>query len=90
MSNTQSHDLAYLTLLGLADTPEAYECANNYCQEEISPARYALGYKTCLACGDREAINKRKLWCVAPLNKSNYMLFTDPELLKQLNPKRTT
>jgi len=23
------------------------------------------------------------------MNKSNYMLFTDPELLKQLNPKRT-
>jgi hypothetical protein len=24
------------------------------------------------------------------MNKSNYMLFTDVSLLKQLNPKRTT
>jgi hypothetical protein len=24
------------------------------------------------------------------MNKSNYMLFTDPDMLKQLNPKRTT
>jgi hypothetical protein len=24
------------------------------------------------------------------MNKSNYMLLTDPEILKQLNPKRTT
>jgi hypothetical protein len=31
------------------------------------------------------------LWCIAPLsNKAAYTLITDIELLKQLNPKRTT
>jgi hypothetical protein len=40
-----------------------------------------------MACGDKAARQVRHT--VAPLNKSNYMLFTDPELLKQLNPKRT-
>lgn len=49
--------------------------------------RWKLGYTTCLPCGEAQA--KKRKHTVAPLNKSNYMLFTDPELLKQLNPKRT-
>jgi len=72
-----------------ADQTEHY-CINDYCQEEISPQRFNLGYRVCLACGDRQAVQARKLWTIAPLNKSNYMLFTDISLLKQLNPKRTT
>jgi hypothetical protein len=48
-----------------------------------------IGYTTCLRCGEREAQEARKLWCVAPLNKSNYVLITDPTLLRGLNPKRT-
>jgi len=54
----------------------------------VPVARWQLGYTTCLPCGDIQA-HKRK-FTVAPLNKSNYMLFTDPTMLKQLNPKRTT
>jgi hypothetical protein len=38
-------------------------------------------------CGEKAAQKKRHT--VAPMNKSNYMLITDPTLLKQLNPKRT-
>ncbi len=49
--------------------------------------RWKIGYTTCLPCGEVQA--KKRKHTVAPLNKSNYMLFTDPELLKQLNPKRT-
>jgi len=41
-----------------------------------------------MACGEK--IAKQVKFTVAPMNKSNYMLFTDPEMLKQLNPKRTT
>jgi hypothetical protein len=37
-----------------------------------------------------EAAAKQKKHTVAPMTKSNYMLFTDPEMLKQLTPKRTT
>lgn len=56
--------------------------------ERVPPARAKLGYKTCLTCG--EAAAKTVRHTIAPMNKSNYMLFTDTELLKQLNPKRTT
>lgn len=41
----------------------------------------------CLPCGDTAA--KKVKHTIAPLNKSNYMVFTDITLLKQLNPKRT-
>lgn len=75
-----------LTLLGLLD----YECANDQCLELIHRARYALGYRHCLACGDREAVRQRKLWCIAPIsNKAGYTRVTDYSLLKQINPKRT-
>lgn len=57
------------------------------CGEVVPPLRAQLGYRTCLPCGETQA--KQRRHTVAPLNKSNYMLFTDPELLKQLNPKRT-
>ena len=84
---TQNPNAYDLTLLGLADSPEIYECANDYCQAEIQPARYALGYMTCLACGDRQAVRDRKLWCVAPMHKSNYMLITDKTDLQGINNK---
>lgn len=44
---------------------------------------------TCLDCGDAEAKRVSARHTVAPINKSNYMYIHDPELLKQLNPKRT-
>ncbi len=59
------------------------------CGETFSAARRNAGYHLCLFCGDDAAREERKGWCIAPLNKSNYMLFTDFNLLKQLNPKRT-
>jgi hypothetical protein len=42
----------------------------------------------CLPCGEVAA--KKVKHTIAPLNKSNYMVFTDTALLKQLNPKVTT
>ncbi len=58
------------------------------CGEEFSLDRWALGYKTCLPCG--EAASKQVKRTVVPINKSNYMLITDLADLKGLNPKRTT
>ena len=55
--------------------------------ERVPPARARLGYRTCLSCGETAA--KQVKHTVAPMNKSNYMLFTDVNMLKQLNPKRT-
>ena len=58
------------------------------CEQYVNPHRAKLGYSTCLKCG--EEIAKQRKHTIAPINKSNYMVITDPEALKQLNPKRTT
>jgi len=62
---------------------------------QVEPARADLLKEqgkpmTCLKHGDVLAKERAKLYTVVPMNKSNYMLVTDHELLKQLNPKRTT
>ena len=56
------------------------------CNTPINPKRAALGYRLCLACGEREA--RKKTYPSAPINKSSYVLITNREQLKQLNPKR--
>ncbi len=58
------------------------------CGGFIAHARYKLGYKTCLQCGEAAAKNVKHT--IAPLNKSNYYYISSMETLKQLNPKRTT
>lgn len=58
------------------------------CGGSISPARWALGYRICLECGDWVA--RQKVWTVTHGHKSSFFVVTDRETLKQLNPKRTT
>jgi hypothetical protein len=41
-----------------------------------------------MECG--EMLAQRVKHTIAPINKSNYMLISNKEELKQLNPKRTT
>jgi hypothetical protein len=53
------------------------------CGEEVPPPRAALGYRLCLPCGEKKAREVRHT--IAPLPKSNYMVFTDLSLLKGLN-----
>ena len=55
------------------------------CGELYSLARYELGYTTCLSCGEQQATKVKH--CVAPMHKSNYMLFTNLEDLKGINNK---
>jgi ribosomal protein L37AE/L43A len=55
------------------------------CGDEMFVERAALGYRTCLPCGDQEAKEARSSWTVVPMPKSNYILVTDPTLLKGLN-----
>lgn len=57
------------------------------CSEPVSLPRAKLGYQCCLDCGDKLAAKARKLWTIAPVHKSNYMLITDPSLLRGLNNK---
>ena len=53
------------------------------CGNDIPLARFQLGYRQCLLCGEKTA-QKRK-FTVAPMPKSNYILITDLSLLKGLN-----
>ena len=57
------------------------------CGDEVAHDRWALGYKTCLPCG--EIASKKIKHCIVNMNKMAYMVVTDLEILKQLNPKRT-
>lgn len=57
------------------------------CYTPFAVERFRLGYHTCLDCGDTAA--RKVVFTTAPINKSNYMLITDINTLKQLNPKRT-
>jgi hypothetical protein len=56
------------------------------CGEEIPNGRVLLGYTTCIYCGEIEA--QKVKHCIVPMNKSNYVVVTNPDVLKQLNPKR--
>lgn len=58
------------------------------CGFDYEDGRAMLGYRVCLKCGDTDAHNRKHT--IVPQNKSNYMLVTDYDILKQLNPKRTT
>lgn len=55
------------------------------CGDDVDPKRYALGYRLCLSCGDKVA--KQRRHTVAPMHKSNYMLFTNLDDLKGINNK---
>lgn len=58
-----------------------------HCDDDIDPRRAALGYKLCLFCGEEAAKEERRGWTIAPLHKSNYMLWTNKEDLKGINNK---
>jgi hypothetical protein len=59
------------------------ECVR--CSGQVHPDRSSLGYDTCLVCG--EVMARKRVFTVAPMHKSNYMLFTNPEDLKGINNK---
>jgi len=60
------------------------------CDDEISPARWEIGKRVCLECGEELSRQERMGWCIAPIsNKAGYTRVTDYSLLKQINPKRT-
>jgi len=69
----------------MAEDKHTRECI--ICGSEVAHARWALGYKTCMPCG--QAASKKVKHCIVNMNKVAYMVVTDLETLKQLNPKRT-
>ena len=56
------------------------------CGEAINPKRADLGYNTCIDCAKRTGTSQVRT--VVPLSKSNYVLVTNVDDLKGLNPKR--
>lgn len=68
----------------MSDHTHSLICTSCYA-ERIPPARARLGYRTCMSCGETAAKNVRHT--IAPMHKSNYMLFTNMEDLKGINNK---
>ncbi len=59
------------------------------CGDHYSPKRKAAGYKVCLWCGEEQAMQERKSWCIGQAySKGGYQLITNPTDLKVNNPKR--
>lgn len=62
------------------------------CGEFFPDERKVLGFDRCMPCNTKYAearyqeIKKQSV----PLNKSNYYYVSNAEMVKQLNPKRTT
>ena len=55
------------------------------CGDIYSAKRANAGYHLCLLCGEDEARARR--FTIAPMHKSNYMLFTNLDDLKGINNK---
>jgi len=70
----------------MQEEPKLYPCV--VCGDDVGYERWKLGYHLCKPCG--EAASKKVKRCVVNINKMAYMMVTDLETLKQLNPKRTT
>lgn len=57
------------------------------CGDFFSPRRQALGYKTCLACGEvniRPQIENMRKQCAPAYNKGTYQYITDMQMVKDL------
>lgn len=65
----------------------AQETNCSWCGDDVDINRWTLGYHICLPCGEEVARLERLHWCVAPMHKSNYMLFTNPADLIGINNK---
>ena len=55
------------------------------CGERFSEARFALGYRVCLACGDKQARDRK--FTVVPMHKSNYIALFNRNDLQGINNK---
>jgi hypothetical protein len=58
------------------------------CGEQFSEARFALGYRVCLDCGDKQA-RGRKFTVAIPYGKGAYQLIHNPADLFNTNQKQT-
>lgn len=61
------------------------EVSCNVCGESYPLKRRALGFLTCLECGELQARKVRHT--IVPMHKSNYVVISDPTLLVGVNVK---
>lgn len=80
MGNTM---LSFFVTMG--DTMTGKYICKVCCSEAVAPARYNLGYHSCLKCGQVTA-GKRK-FTVVPMHKSNYVVISNKKELKGINNK---
>ena len=64
-------------------TQFCHSCMAHGMYTPVEPRRVEAGYITCLPCGEAQA--KQVRHTIVPMHKSNYMVVTDPTILKQLN-----
>ena len=57
------------------------------CGSPVAHERWALGYKTCLPCGEIASKLVKRSRTVVPMHKSNYVLITDLTDLQGINNK---
>ena len=67
--------------------PVFEQCKCRICDDEIDPARWEIGKRVCLECGEEQSRQERMSWCVVPMHKSNYFFCTDRADLKGINNK---
>ena len=56
-----------------------------HCAHEVNPRRWALGYHTCLPCGDKTA--RQFKHTIVPMHKSNYIPVFNRQDLIGINSK---
>ena len=64
----------------------AYHPCRN-CGDDIPLARWALGFKHCMLCGEKLATQKRHIVEI-PFSKGAYQYIHNPDDLRLVNPKR--
>ena len=88
LSNQSLESVGNTTLsffVTMGDTMTELKLCNVCGTEEVIPARYLIGYRTCLKCGEVMA-GKRK-FTVVPMHKSNYVVISNKKELKGINNK---
>lgn len=56
-----------------------------HCSDDVNPQRWALGYRSCLPCGDKQA--KQFKHTIVPMHKSNYIPVFNRQDLVGINSK---
>lgn len=57
------------------------------CNDNVPKARWDIGYRLCLDCGNEVAEKRAKMFCVVPMHKSNYVAVFDRSDLLGINNK---